>query len=114
MPPDLIDDKSTLVQVMACCIALKFDRYLDSAAAEVCVKFPNDWKSLKSNLADLAVSLLVNRPWLIVYWFCFVAVLIVGVDSMSAEQSSMCPNSKEITLLLDQKIHKKAQTVGIF
>ena len=32
-------------------IALKFDRHLGNAAAEVPVKFENDWKSSNPNLA---------------------------------------------------------------
>ena len=34
-------------------ITLKFDTHLDSAAAELPVKFPSDWKSLNPNLAPL-------------------------------------------------------------
>ena len=30
---------------------MKFDRYLDSGATEVPVKFKNDWESFKPNLA---------------------------------------------------------------
>ena len=31
-------------------VALKFDRQLDNAAAELPVKFHGDWKSIKPNL----------------------------------------------------------------
>ena len=39
---------------IVCCddhIVLELDRHLSSAAAEISVKFQNDWKSLNSNLA---------------------------------------------------------------
>ena len=34
------------------CIALKFDRHLDSDAVDVIVNFQSDWKSLNPNLTD--------------------------------------------------------------
>ena len=49
--PNIVKSRS---REIGCCngsIALKFDRHLGSAAAEVPAKFQSDWESLNPNLA---------------------------------------------------------------
>ena len=51
LPPNLVKSRS---REIGCCngrIALKFDKYLGSVAADVPVKFQSNWKSLNPNLA---------------------------------------------------------------
>ena len=39
------------IGTLNCCIALKFDRHIDSNAAKVPVKFQSDWTILNTNLS---------------------------------------------------------------
>ena len=50
-PPNLVGSRSREIGCYNDRIVLEFDRHLDSAAAEVPVKFQSDWNSLKTNLA---------------------------------------------------------------
>ena len=49
--PNLVKSRSRAIGDCNDRIALKYDRHLSSAAAEVPVKFQNEWKSLNPNLA---------------------------------------------------------------
>ena len=51
--PNLVKSWSRAIGCYDDVIALKFDKQLGSAAAEVCVKFQSDWKRLNLNLAAL-------------------------------------------------------------
>ena len=50
LPPNLVKSRSHKIGCYDDCIALKYDRCLGSAAAEMPVKFESDWKSLNPNL----------------------------------------------------------------
>ena len=51
LPQDLVKSRSREIGCYNDCIALKFDRNIDSIAAQVSVKFQRDKKSLNPNLA---------------------------------------------------------------
>ena len=51
LPPNLVKARSREIGCYNDCIALKSDRYLDSAAAAMPVKCQSHWKSLNPNLA---------------------------------------------------------------
>ena len=51
LPPNLVKSRSGEIGCGNDCIALKFDRQLDSAAVEAHVKFQSDWKTPNSKLA---------------------------------------------------------------
>ena len=51
LPPNFVKSRSRAIGCYSDRIALKFDRYLGSAAAEMLVKFQSDWKILNPNLA---------------------------------------------------------------
>ena len=51
LPQNLLKYRSREIWCYNDCIALKFDRYLGSTAAEMLVKFRSLWKSLKPNPA---------------------------------------------------------------
>ena len=47
-PHELVQSRSREIDCSNYCITMNFDMHVDSAAAEVPVKFYNDWKSLNS------------------------------------------------------------------
>ena len=51
LPPNLVKSRSREIGCYNDRIALKFDRHLGSAAAEMPVKFQSNWKSQNPNLA---------------------------------------------------------------
>ena len=50
LPPNLVKSQSREIGCYNDCIALKFDRHLGSAAAEVPVKFQSEWNCKNPNL----------------------------------------------------------------
>ena len=56
LPPNLVKSRGREIACYNSCIALKFDRHLDRAAAEVPVKFKSNWENLSLNLVASRIN----------------------------------------------------------